>query len=57
MLTVQDDLSEFLISVTMREQSAEEVARAFVDNVILIYGVPQKTPKCITIERNSFLRI
>jgi hypothetical protein len=25
----------------MREQSDEEVARAFVDNVILIYGVPQ----------------
>jgi transposase InsO family protein len=25
----------------MKEQSEEEVARAFVDNVILIYGVPQ----------------
>jgi transposase InsO family protein len=40
-LTVQDDLCKFLISVPLREQSAEEVARAFVDNVILIYGVPQ----------------
>jgi transposase InsO family protein len=40
-LTVQDDLPKFLISVPMKEQSAEEVARTFVDNVILIYGVPQ----------------
>jgi hypothetical protein len=25
----------------MKEQSAEEVGRAFVDNIILIYEVPQ----------------
>jgi hypothetical protein len=36
-LTVQDDLSKFVIAV----QTAEEVAKAFVDNVILIYGIPQ----------------
>jgi transposase InsO family protein len=40
-LTVQDDLSKFLIAVPMAEQSAEEVAKAFVDNVILIYGTPR----------------
>jgi hypothetical protein len=39
-LTVQDDLSKFLIAVPMTEQSADEVARAFVDNVILIYRTP-----------------
>jgi transposase InsO family protein len=40
-LTVQDELSKFLIAVPMGEQTAEDVAKAFVDNVILIYGIPQ----------------
>jgi transposase InsO family protein len=40
-LTIQDDLSKFLIAVPLAEQSADEVARAFVDNVIFIYGAPR----------------
>jgi transposase InsO family protein len=40
-LTVQDDLSKFLIAVPMKEQTADEVARAFVENVILVYGLPE----------------
>jgi transposase InsO family protein len=40
-LTVQDDLSKFLIAVPMRGQTAEEVSKAFVENVILAYGLPQ----------------
>jgi transposase InsO family protein len=40
-LTVQDDLSKFLIAVPLREQTAEEIAKAFVENVVLIYGLPQ----------------
>jgi hypothetical protein len=40
-LTIQDDLSKFLIAVPLAEQLADEVAKAFVDNVILIYGAPR----------------
>jgi hypothetical protein len=40
-LTVQDDLSKYLIPVPLKEQTAEEVAKAFVENVVLIYGQPQ----------------
>jgi hypothetical protein len=40
-LTVQDDLSKFLIAVPLAEQTAGDVAKAFVDNVILIYGTPR----------------
>jgi transposase InsO family protein len=40
-LTIQDDLSKYLTVVPLAEQSADEVAKAFVDNVILIYGAPR----------------
>jgi transposase InsO family protein len=40
-LTIQDDLSKFLIAVPLTEQTADEVAKAFVENVILIYGTPR----------------
>lgn len=40
-LTVQDELSKFLIAVPLEDQTAEQVARAFVDHVVLIYGIPQ----------------
>jgi transposase InsO family protein len=40
-LTVQDDLSAFLIAVPLKGQTAEEVPRAFVENVVLVYGQPQ----------------
>jgi hypothetical protein len=40
-LSVQDDLSTFLTAVPLKDQRAEEVARAFVENVVLVYGQPQ----------------
>jgi hypothetical protein len=40
-LTVQDDLSKFLIAVPLEDQTAEQVVKAFVDHVVLIYGIPQ----------------
>jgi hypothetical protein len=40
-LTVKDDLSKFLIAVPLEEQTAEQVAKAFVEHVVLIYGIPQ----------------
>jgi Transposase and inactivated derivatives len=40
-LTVQDDLSEFLIAVKLEDQTAERVAKAFVNHIVLIYGIPQ----------------
>jgi hypothetical protein len=38
-LTMQDDLSTLLIAVPMKEQTAEELAKPFVENV-LIYRQP-----------------
>jgi hypothetical protein len=40
-LTVQDDLSKFLIAGPLEDQTAEQVAKAFVDHVVLIYMIPQ----------------
>jgi len=40
-LTVQDELSKFLIAIPLEDQTSEQVARAFVDHVVLMYGVPQ----------------
>jgi hypothetical protein len=37
-LTVQDDLSTFLIAVPVKEQPAEELTKELVENVVLIYG-------------------
>jgi hypothetical protein len=34
-LTVQNDLSKFLIAVPLEDQSAEQVAKAFVDHVLI----------------------
>jgi hypothetical protein len=40
-LTIQDDLSKFLIAVSLVDQTAEQVAKALLDHVVLIYGIPQ----------------
>lgn len=40
-LTVQDDLSKFLIAVPFVDQTAEQVAKIFVNHVVLLYGLPQ----------------
>jgi hypothetical protein len=41
LLTIQDKLSKFLIAIPLEDQTSEQVARAFVDHVVLMYGVPQ----------------
>ena len=40
-LTIQDDSSKYLIAIPLKEQTTEEVGNAFVENPILIYGLPQ----------------
>jgi transposase InsO family protein len=39
-LTFQDDLSKYVVAVPIRQQDAETVAREFVTNVVLKYGIP-----------------
>ena len=40
-LTIQDDSSKYLIAIPLKEQTTEEFGNAFVENPILIYGLPQ----------------
>jgi hypothetical protein len=40
-LTVQDELSTFLITMPLEDQTAEQLAKAFVDQLVLIYGMLQ----------------
>lgn len=39
-LTFQDSLSKFVVAVPVRSQDANTIARAFVEHVILKYGIP-----------------
>jgi len=39
--TIWDALSKFLIAVSLQDQTAKQVAKAFVDHVVLIHGIPQ----------------
>jgi hypothetical protein len=39
-LTCQDNLNKYFISVPLQNQTADEVTNAFVRNIILIYGIP-----------------
>lgn len=39
-LTIQDQLSRYLVTCPMKNQEAETVAQALVDKVILVYGIP-----------------
>ena len=40
-LTFQDDLSKYVVAVPMERQDADTVARAFVEKIVLLYGIPQ----------------
>jgi transposase InsO family protein len=40
-LTVQDNFSKFLVTISMKSQTAEETAENFVKAVILKYGIPR----------------
>ena len=37
-LTLQDDLSKYGVSMPLAQQDAETIARAFVEKVVLVYG-------------------
>lgn len=39
-LTCQDNLSKYVIAIPIKNQTVEEVTDAFVNKVILIYGIP-----------------
>ena len=40
-LTFQNDLSKYVVAVSMDRQDAETVARAFVERIVLPFGTPQ----------------
>jgi hypothetical protein len=42
-LSCQDNLSKYLIAIPLREQTVEEVSEKFLENVLLLYGLPQST--------------
>jgi hypothetical protein len=39
-LICQDNLSKYLIAMSLENQTSEKVTQAFVKNIILIYGIP-----------------
>ncbi|PNF41072.1 hypothetical protein B7P43_G06245 [Cryptotermes secundus] len=41
-LTCQDNLSKYFMAIPLQNQTTEEVANAFVKNVILVYGIPSE---------------
>lgn len=40
-LTFQDELSKFTLAVPIGQQDAMTIARAFVEEIILKFGIPQ----------------
>ena len=40
-LTFQDDLSKYVVTVPIGQQNTENVSRAFVEKIVLTYGTPQ----------------
>jgi len=40
-LTFQDDLTKFMVAIPIPTQDAETVAREFVLNIVLKYGIPE----------------
>ena len=51
-LTFQDDLSTFLVTVPIPQQDAEKIATAFVLNVVVKFGAPAEI---LTDQGSSFL--
>ena len=39
--TFQDDLTKFIAVIPIPEQDADTVAREFVQNIVLKYGIPE----------------
>ena len=40
-LTFQDDLTKFIAAIPISTQDAETIARKFVQNIVLKYGIPE----------------
>ena len=40
-LTFQDDLTKFMAAIPISTQDAENIAREFVQNIVLKYGIPE----------------
>ena len=40
-LTFQDDLSKYVVAVSIAQQDAETIATVFVEKIVLTYGTPQ----------------
>lgn len=40
LLTAQDELTKFLFAIPLPNQTAEEIAKALTDNILLVYGGP-----------------
>ncbi|PNF43689.1 hypothetical protein B7P43_G14967 [Cryptotermes secundus] len=51
-LTCQDNLSKYFIAIPLQTQTAEEVANAFVKNIILFYGIPTEV---VTDQGSNFM--
>ncbi|PNF38366.1 hypothetical protein B7P43_G08976, partial [Cryptotermes secundus] len=51
-LTCQDNLSKYFIAIPLQTQTAEEVANAFVKNIILLYGIPTEV---VTDQGSNFM--
>ena len=58
-LTLQDDLSKYVVAVPIEKQDAEIVARAFVQKIVLVCGTPQilQTDQCANVMREVFRNI
>ncbi|PNF14896.1 hypothetical protein B7P43_G05140 [Cryptotermes secundus] len=41
LLTFQDELSKYTIAIPIQQQDAETVAKAFVEEIVLKFGIPQ----------------
>jgi transposase InsO family protein len=39
-LTCKDNLSKYFIAIPLQNQTTEEISKAFVKHIILIYGIP-----------------
>ena len=51
-LTFQDELSKYTLAIPIEQQDAATVAKAFVEEVVLKFGIPQTI---LTDEDSNFL--
>jgi len=52
-LTFQDELSKYTLVIPIEHQNAVTIAKAFVEEVILKFGIPQKI---LTDQGSNFMR-